>query len=229
MTNEEMLNFVSWHFEVGSALDTRVQLMGGGAVQWEGRLVGPRFDVAAKLSVRLQGREALGHAEMVAAAGSRIFDMVLGCRLLCPPGRLLRPNLPEVSHVGTGAYLDLPHDECAVEWGAHGSHYAALCNIHAMPDDFSWVPYIADEPDGWRLHARIRSARGEGFRRLWLFGREILNRPIYEGDQDVSTETNARSPFYRILRSADYREQTITEPLAFSTSIRVKLPEGLIP
>lgn len=229
MTNEEMLNFVTWHFKVGSAVDTRVQLMGGGAVQWEGRLAGPRFDVAAKLSVQLEGREAVGVAQLEAAAGSQIFDMVLGCRLLCPPGRLLRPKLPEVAHAGTGAYLDLPQGECAVEWGEHGSHYAALCNMLAMPDDFAWVPYIADEPDGWRLHARIRSKRGTGFRRFWLFGREILNRPISEGDQTVSTETNARSPLYRLLRAADYREQTVAEPLTFSASIRVKLPEGLIP
>lgn len=229
MTTEEMLRFVTWHFEVGSALDTRVQLLGSGAVEWEGRLTGPRFDVSARLSVRLEGREAVGEARMEAGAGSQIFDMVLGCRLLCPPGRLYRPPQFEAMHTGTGAYLDLPQGECTVSWGEHGLRYGARCAMQTMPEGFAWAPYIADEPDGWRLHARIRATGGQGFRRFWFLDREILRRPITDGEQDVATEINAHSPFYTLFRTADYRERVMTVPEIFNSSLRVVLPEGIVP
>lgn len=229
MTSEEMLNFVTWHFEVGSALDTRVRHLGGGAVEWEGRLVGPRFDVSAQLSVRLEGRELFGVAQMKAAPGSHIFDMVLGCRLLCPPGKLIRKSLPDVMHAGAGNYLDLPQDECVVSWGEYGSNFTARCAMKEMSEGFAWVPYIADEPDGWRLHARVRANGGQGFRRFWFFDREVLRSSIPQAEQDVSTEAHAHSPLYRFFRAADYRERTAKDPFTFNACIRVLLPEGIIP
>jgi hypothetical protein len=223
-----MLNFVTWHLEVGSALDTQVKMCGGGLIQWQGRLSGPRFEVTAQLETRLEGSEIVATARMEAMPGSHLFDMVLGCRLMCPPGHLHRPPLNDFDHAGTGSYLDVPQEGCIISWGEHGSRYEGRCEAQEMPSDFTWCPYIADEPDGWRLHARIRTIRGDGFRRFWFLNREVFQLPIGEGEQNVSTEYNANSPSYRLWRVADYRERTIRQNLVYIASICVALPKGLL-
>ena len=229
MTLEEMLHFVTWHFEVGSALDTRVKILGGGHVAWEGRLSGPYFDVTARIETRIEGRAVVATAWMKAAPVSRLFDMVLGCRLMSPPSRLYRVPLSVVDHAGMGSYYNLPKGGCVIAWGEHGSHYDAQCERIETPKGFGWCPYIADEPDCWRLHARIRATGGVGFRRFWVFDREAFHLRIGEGRQNVTTEKNANSPFYRIFRTADYRERIARESLVYTTRIRVALPEGLLP
>jgi hypothetical protein len=229
MNSQEALQLITWHVEVGSALDTRVKRLGAGLASWEGELSGPRFDVRVRLETRLEGDEVVASARMVAAPGSHLFDMVLGCRLLCPPGRLHRPPLGEVDHAGTGSYLALPDGNITMAWGEHGSCYTAGCEKDEIPLGFAWCPYIADEPDGWRLHARIRATGGKGFRRIWILGRDIFHTSIRDGAQDVGTESNAHSPFYRLFRAADYREQTARESFVYRAHIRVFLPQGIVP
>ncbi len=226
MTPQEILHFITWHFEVGSAIDTRVSILGDGQVAWEERLKGPRFDVSARLHTRLEGHRLIAEARMEAAPGSHIFDMVLGCRLLCPPGLLSRPSLPDVPHAGTGAYFDLPEGKGIVSWGRQGTCYAAHCTPKSIPPGFAFAPYISDEPDGWRLHARVRATGGSGFRRYWMFHREIFSKTIGDGTQKVVAEDKAQSPLYRFWRQGDFRERAIQSTSIFAASSCITLPSG---
>lgn len=228
MTPHEMVHFVTWHFEVGSALDTRASTLGSGLKAWEGQLCGPRFDVNAQVNITLEGQTLIAKARMEAAPNSHIFDMVLGCRLLCPPGILARPALPEIHHAGTGRYVDLPNGSCKVSWGEYGSCYDAQCTSNNVPNGFEFVPYAADEPDGWRLHSRIRASNGTGFRRLWLLNKEVLRKKIGRRDQNVMAENKAQSPLYRFWRSGDFREQVTGSSFIFTTRTCIHLPEGFI-
>jgi hypothetical protein len=229
MNIEELCRFVSFHFEVGSALDTRVHIIGSGPVQWKGVLEGPRFSVVAALSVDVSEQGLVARARMAAEPGSRLFDMVLGCRLLCPPGILRRPSQAPFMHAGVGGYHALG-DECSVHWGVQNSHFRCRAGAAHVPENFQLKPYIADESDGWRVHARVVAKSGSGYRRRWLFNRELWPQVVSDArDQDVLTERHATSPLYRVYRSAQYREILCRETMVFEPTLDIELPQGMLP
>ena len=227
MKVEEVLSCVSWHFEVGSALDTKVVHVRGDESVF--RLAGPRFDVTAQTEVDISNDTVNMHGKMVASKGSRIFDMVLGCRLFCPPGVLKRHGVPDSVHEGTCHYFSLPDGVANVRWGNTGSHFDTRCDNDQIPLGFEWCPYISDEPDGWRLHNRIRAMHGTGFRRVWVANRECLRYSVGDGQQTVQTENKAHAPMYRIFRTARYREISVHSPITFEASVSIRVPQGIIP
>lgn len=229
MNVDEMRRFVTFYFEVGSALDTRVYVVGSGPVGWEGVIEGPRFSVKAKLNVSLRGAKLVASSRLEVQPGSQVFDLVLGCRLLCPSGKVQRPPYSSLKHVGVGHYHALS-DSCRVEWGVYDSHFDCRLKSITTPDQFQWCPYIADEPDGWRIHARAMAKSGDGYRRTWLLNQEITPKCVKSGGaQSVRTEGLAHSPLYRICRSAIYREVTASSVMIFKPGIEIELPGGMLP
>jgi hypothetical protein len=227
MNGSQLQSFVTWHVECGSATSTRSAGMLRSSHQLATRLITTEFDVQSTTEVEGDHAGLVGQSVQVATSGGRLFDAVFGCRIYLPHLRV-RLASRSIEHLGIGRYIPLdPFSE--ILFGTTNEPAGLRCRVAGIdvPDGFLFKPYLSDESDCWKIHARLIAKRGTGYFRVWAVGREILRWRIGDDAQFTRSEVDAGTFRYRLVRTGAYRETPVVP--GWRASTRIALHSNRVP